>query len=256
MDSRLAWLGCICAGLQIYFEFSGYSDMAIGMGKMFGFSIAENFYYPFGAGSIHEFWRRWHISLTKWFEEYVYIPLGGAERGRFRSHLTGMFVFLCIGFWHGVNWTFILWGALHGVLFLLENRGIIPVEWLKKSRIGRCISRVYTLLIVFVLFALFRADTLQDAWTVISSMFAFRVSVGDNYLLYSLLSGAVIAALCLGVVMSVGTARKLSNWMLRTPMWVQDTYMIGKRLGSLVVLVLSILSLALGGTEVSAYFQV
>lgn len=255
MDFRLAWLGGICYALQIYFDFGGYSDMAIGMGKLFGFTFKENFNYPYGAKSIKEFWRKWHISLSTWFREYLYIPLGGNRLGKKRAALNRMIVFLCTGIWHGANWTFILWGVFHGVLSALEDWNVIPVQRLEKSRLGRGISRVYTLLSVMLLFVLFRADTVQDAWVMISSMFRFRTSAYGAYLVRSLLSGAVLVTLLLSAVLSVGAARKLSNWMLRTPVWVQDTYMICKRLGSLLVLALSVLSLAQGGFNPFIYFQ-
>lgn len=116
-----AWLGAASYMLQIYFDFSGYSDMAIGMGHMFGFHFRENFRYPYGASSIREFWRRWHISLSGWFREYLYIPLGGSRKGRARTCLNKFFVFACTGIWHGANVTFLFWGLFHGCLLMLEE---------------------------------------------------------------------------------------------------------------------------------------
>ncbi|MBO6039904.1 MAG: MBOAT family protein, partial [Oscillospiraceae bacterium] len=123
-DSRVMWLGAVCYTLQIYYDFSGYSDMAIGMGRMFGFSIRENFLVPYGAASIREFWRRWHVSLSTWFKEYLYIPLGGNRKGRARAALNRFIVFLCTGIWHGANWTFVFWGLAHGLLSSAEDWGL------------------------------------------------------------------------------------------------------------------------------------
>ena len=116
-----AWIGALCYTLQIFFDFSGYSDMAIGLGCIFGFDFKENFNYPFISSSIQEFWRRWHISLSTWFKEYVYIPLGGNRKGKLRTDFNKLFVFFLTGLWHGANFTFIVWGLIHGVCQFLEN---------------------------------------------------------------------------------------------------------------------------------------
>src|SRR5215471_8104535 len=121
LTGGLAWLGVICYALQIYFDFSGYSDMAIGLGLMFGFRFLEKFNYPYISQSITEFWRRWHISLSNWFRDYLYIPLGGNRRGRLRGYFNLVIVFLLCGLWHGASWPFVLWGTWHG-LFLVAER--------------------------------------------------------------------------------------------------------------------------------------
>lgn len=160
-----AWLGAIAYLMQIYYDFSGYSDMAIGLGRMFGFRFRENFQYPYGASSIQDFWRRWHISLSSWFKEYVYIPLGGNRKGKFRSAMNRMCVFLLTGLWHGANWTFVLWGIYHGLFLLLEEY----VPFVKK--LPKWLSHVYTLVVVCVGFVLFRADTVTDGVSYIGQMF-------------------------------------------------------------------------------------
>lgn len=116
-----AWLGAAAYMLQIYFDFSGYSDMAIGLGQIFGFHFRENFCYPYGAGSIREFWRRWHISLSEWFRDYLYIPLGGSRKGRTRTCIHKFIVFACTGIWHGANATFLFWGLFHGCLLMMKE---------------------------------------------------------------------------------------------------------------------------------------
>ena len=116
-----AWIGAVSYLFQIYFDFSGYSDMAIGLGHMFGFTFQENFNYPYISGSVQEFWRRWHISLSTWFKEYLYIPLGGNRKGAARTYMNKLIVFFCTGLWHGANWTFVVWGLYHGLFLLLEG---------------------------------------------------------------------------------------------------------------------------------------
>jgi alginate O-acetyltransferase complex protein AlgI len=161
-----AWIGAIAYTMQIYFDFSGYSDMAIGMGRMMGFRFKENFIYPYAALGVRDFWRRWHISLSTWFKEYVYIPLGGNRRGKARECANKLTVFLLTGFWHGANWTFVVWGLYHGFFIMLESFGAI-----KTRRIPSALVRIYTLLTVTVGFVLFRAETLAFGFAMIASMF-------------------------------------------------------------------------------------
>ncbi|MDD6070544.1 MAG: MBOAT family protein, partial [Clostridiales bacterium] len=161
-----AWIGAIAYMLQIYYDFSGYSDMAIGLGKMFGFHFKENFQYPYGADSVQEFWRRWHISLSTWFREYLYIPLGGNRKGKARTCLNRMIVFLLTGLWHGANWTFVIWGLWHGLFLLLETY----LPFIKK--LPKFIARVYTLIVVCVGFVIFRADSLGSGLFMIRQMFS------------------------------------------------------------------------------------
>ena len=166
LDFRLAWLGAVCYTLQIYFDFSGYSDMAIGLGRLFGFRFLENFNLPYSARSIKEFWRRWHISLSSWFRDYLYIPLGGNRKGRARTNLNKFIVFFATGLWHGANWTFVLWGLWHGLFSTLEETGAIPRR-LTQSRLGH----LYTMLVVVLGFTLFRAETLAQAGVMFQAMF-------------------------------------------------------------------------------------
>ena len=162
-----SWMGAVCYTLQIYFDFSGYSDMAIGMGRMFGFHFLENFDYPYAATTIKEFWRRWHISLSTWFRDYLYIPLGGNRKGRGRTWRNRFLVFFATGLWHGASWTFVLWGLWHGLFSVLEDSGALPAKRLQ----GRLPGRVYTLLVVVLGFTLFRADTLAQAGAMFTAMF-------------------------------------------------------------------------------------
>lgn len=160
-----AWLGAIAYIFQIYYDFCGYSDMAIGLGRMFGFEFKENFNYPYGSKNIQDFWRRWHISLSTWFKEYLYIPLGGNRKGKLRTAINKIIVFFATGLWHGANWTFVIWGLWHGMFLLLEE--FIP--FLKK--LPKAIAHIYTMLVVTLGFVVFRADTIGYGLQYIMSMF-------------------------------------------------------------------------------------
>lgn len=166
LSMPLAWLGAVSYLFQIYFDFSGYSDMAIGLGKMFGFTFRENFNYPYISSSMQEFWRRWHISVSTWFKEYLYIPLGGNRKGKFRTALNKLAVFFCTGLWHGASLNFIIWGLINGGFMMLESYKLINTEkWLKPLR------HIYTMLVTILAFVFFRADTLGDACRFIGHMF-------------------------------------------------------------------------------------
>ena len=155
-SAATAWVGALSYLFQIYFDFSGYSDMAIGLGWMFGFHFKENFNYPYSSTSIREFWRRWHISLSSWFLEYLYIPLGGNRKGKVRTCINKFIVFLCTGIWHGANVTFLFWGIYHGCFLMLEE--FVPFFRKEGGKIKTAVMRIYTLLVVCIGFVFFRAD--------------------------------------------------------------------------------------------------
>ena len=246
-DLRLAWLGAICYTLQIYYDFSAYSDMAIGMGRMFGFRLKENFLHPYAADSLRDFWRRWHVSLSSWFKEYLYIPLGGNRKGKLRTALNKLLVFLCTGLWHGANWTFVVWGLGHGLLSSLE--GALPTERLRKSRLGRLLSRALTLLAVTLLFVIFRAENLSAAWAMLCALFAGRITAAGTAELVSLLQPAALLALGLALVFAGGLREKLYARLQAPVFWHLA------RIGSLALLFLCILSLSTGGFHPFLYFQ-
>lgn len=168
ISTPTAWLAALLYALQIYFDFSGYSDMAIGLGSVFGFHFPENFNYPFVSASVQEFWRRWHISLSTWFKEYLYIPLGGNRKGKVRTYINLMIVFFCTGFWHGANWQFIAWGLIHGAFLILER--VWLGKYLKQDKF-KPFGAVYTLVEVLVTFVIFRAPGLRYGASVIKAMF-------------------------------------------------------------------------------------
>ena len=165
IDPKTAWIGALAYSFQIYYDFSGYSDMAIGLGKMFGFTILENFNYPYLSSSISEFWRRWHISLGSWFREYVYIPLGGNRKGKVRTILNLLVVFFLTGLWHGADFSFIVWGLYHGFFSIIERLGIKKMLAKVKG-----FSVIYSFLIVNFGWVLFRADTTMNGLRYILRM--------------------------------------------------------------------------------------
>jgi len=159
LSASVAWFGIVCYTLQIYFDFSGYSDMAVGLGKMFGFEFVENFNYPYVSQSIREFWRRWHITLSSWFRDYLYIPLGGNRVSEERNYRNLLTVFLLCGLWHGASWTFVVWGLYHGLFLVLERTRF--GTW--ASALPRPLRHAYALLVVMGGWVLFRADTWPHA---------------------------------------------------------------------------------------------
>lgn len=169
LNAIYAWAGAVCYMLQIYFDFAGYSNMAIGLGLMFGFHFPENFNYPYISRSITEFWRRWHMTLSSWFRDYLYIPLGGNKRGRVRTYVNLLIVFFLCGLWHGANWTFVCWGFYHGLFLIIERMGVNAVL----SRIWKPFAHAYALFVVLIGWIIFRADTISQALNMISSMLNF-----------------------------------------------------------------------------------
>ena len=254
-DWPLMWLGGICYTLQIYFDFSGYSDLAIGMGRMFGFRFRENFEYPYGAASIKEFWRRWHISLSSWFKEYLYIPLGGNRKGKWRTALNKLIVFFCTGLWHGAEWTFVFWGLGHGLLASLEDLGVIPAKKLGESRLGRLAAKVYTLLAVMLLFVVFRADRLSTAFSMIGHMFSGGTSVYGIYLFRSLLTPAACTVILLALLFSGRLPSLIMGRLERAAEGREMLFCTLSSIFSLALYVLCIMSLARGGFNPFIYFQ-
>ena len=206
-DARLSLIAGLCYAMQIYFDFSGYSDMAIGMGRMFGFHFLENFDHPYTAGSIRDFWRRWHISLSSWFREYLYIPLGGNRKGLARTCLNVLLVFFLTGLWHGANWTFVLWGLWHGLWSVAER--VTPLKKLS----GTVIGHFYTLVVVVLGFMLFRADSIAQALLMIGSLFTgYGYSQEATLLLRDVMTWKVVAAAAVGVLLCTGFQRRLTAW--------------------------------------------
>lgn len=195
LSTGLAWMVMIMYTFQIYYDFSGYSDMAIGLGSMFGFEFRENFNYPYISKSIQEFWRRWHISLSTWFKEYVYIPLGGNRKGKLRTYGNLFIVFLLTGFWHGASLTFVFWGLFHGFFMIIERLGFGKL--LEKNPV-KLLNHVYAWVVFVCGWVFFRMDGLRKGFEMIKAMFIYQKGKHD---VTSCLSLEVIAALLLGFLL-------------------------------------------------------
>lgn len=216
-----AWIGAISYMMQIFFDFSGYSDMAIGLGCMFGFDFNKNFNYPYISTSMREFWRRWHISLSTWFKEYVYIPLGGNRKGKIRAVINRLIVFFLTGLWHGANLTFIVWGLLHGGCMLIEGVAEGFVSKLKgkseKNTAFKVLSHLYVLLVVAITFVIFRADTLSQGFGIIAHMFSVSRGTGwVNAEISSRLEPVYYISLFAAIVLSMPVVPKLRGLVSQT----------------------------------------
>lgn len=193
ISAATAWLGILAFTFQIYFDFSGYSDMAVGLGKMLGFNFPKNFDHPYTSKSISEFWRRWHITLGGWFRSYVYIPLGGNRKGLAKTIRNLLIVWALTGLWHGASWNFILWGLYFGVLITIERFG-----WGKiLEKLPSAVSTLYTFVLVVFGWVLFDTNTLGDAWSLIKAMFGGNGVWGDTTALYLAVTNIVIFAVCI-----------------------------------------------------------
>lgn len=241
-----AWLGAVAYMLQIYFDFSGYSDMAIGLGKCFGFHFAENFNDPYSARSISEFWKKWHISLTDWFREYVYIPLGGSRCSIGRNVLNLFVVWLLTGIWHGANWTFIVWGLIYFCLRLFEKR-------LLRDRDFGIFGHVYTLFCVMVCWVIFRSDSMSQAFSYIRVIFGIKAELYDSAAL-RMLEGSWIL-----LVMAIALCIPWKNILLKKVASCGSTLQI---LGSvikqatvIVIFVMSLLMVINGNYSPFVYFN-
>jgi len=240
-------LTILCYTLQIYFDFSGYSDMAIGLGTLLGFETPENFDYPYVSASITEFWRRWHLSLSFWFRDYLYIPLGGGRRGTARKCWNKAVVFLLCGLWHGASWTFVLWGAWHGLLSAVESA--LPMKRLQEKPLGRWLGHVYTLLAVCVGFVVFRAASVSEAMTVLRAMFTGFTLSPASTLALERISPAVWCALGAGMAGSL----PLGPWLNKRLMgkWLE----LSSYAGAAALFVLCLLAAAGSSFQPFIYAQ-
>lgn len=209
-----AWVGAIAYTFQIYFDFSGYSDMAIGLGKMFGFTFMKNFDHPYISASITEFWRRWHISLGTWFREYVYIPLGGNRKGTLKTIRNIFVVWLLTGFWHGAAWNFVVWGVYYGILLMLEKyilRGVI-------DRLPGVLRHLYALFFVVIGWVIFAAPSLPSAGHYIHVMLGGGTAVSASAGLYYLKTSLIPLALC-AICSTPGVSAELSRLVIASERW-------------------------------------
>lgn len=211
LTTPVAWLGILCYTLQIYLDFSAYSDMAIGLARIFGFDFLENFNYPYTARSMQEFWHRWHISLSNWFRDYFYIPLGGSRVAEWRVWFNLIIVFLACGLWHGASWTFVVWGALHGMFLALERAGLGPLL----TRLPAILRHAYVLLAVMVTWVFFRADSLDAAFAYLLAMAGMGTAAHGPAVAQYLDLGVQIC-LVVGVLASASAFSRLTaDWRCR-----------------------------------------
>lgn len=191
VSALMAWTGAIAFTFQIYFDFSGYSDMAIGLGRMFGFKFPENFRYPYQSVSITDFWRRWHITLSTWFKEYLYIPLGGNRRGLTRQALNLLIVWSLTGFWHGAGWNFVLWGLYYFVILFIEKLFLLKAL----DKLPKFFRHVYALLLIIIGWVIFASDDVSVLLPFLSSMFGANGAIGGMDV-YTLLTKAALLVIC------------------------------------------------------------
>ncbi|ACN16071.1 AlgI2 [Desulforapulum autotrophicum HRM2] len=199
LDQPLAWLGAVTYTLQIYYDFAGYSNMAIGLGLMVGFRFPENFNFPYVSRSITEFWRRWHMTLSRWFRDYLYIPLGGNQRGAARTYFNLFVVFFLCGLWHGASWTFVAWGVYHGCFLIVERMGLSRIL----GRMPRGLTHLYAMLVVVFGWVLFRAESFSQAGIFMQRMVGMGAPSQHQFTLEYYLQTDVLLALFMGVVFSL-----------------------------------------------------
>lgn len=261
LDSRTAWLAAVCYLIQIYFDFSGYSDMAIGLGLCFGFHFKENFNYPYISASIQEFWRRWHISLSTWFREYLYIPLGGNRKGKAKTYRNKLMVFFCTGLWHGANWTFIIWGLWHGFFIVAEDAakklfGLGKHGKNRRNPVETVLKHLYTLLVVLIGFVIFRADNMGQAFSMIGAMFSgIRASAQTGLLLAQCLTPLTMFALLFGLVGSTPVLPMVCRKAEQQTGSVYVCLRVLSYVGALVLLLVDILHLSAASYVPFIYFQ-
>ena len=210
LTTGLAWLGIVCYTLQIYFDFSGYSDMAIGLGRMLGFRFLENFNYPYISKSIREFWRRWHISLSTWFRDYLYIPLGGSRKGTLRTYINLLIVFCLCGLWHGASWTFLVWGIFHGSFLALERS---PAGRLL-DRLPAVLGHVYTLFVVMAGWVFFRTESMAEALSYFQALAGQSGASGEIQYLEKFLDFKTGLLLIIGAILATPVSARLNQWFI------------------------------------------
>ncbi|WP_326514848.1 MBOAT family O-acyltransferase [Clostridium intestinale] len=240
----VSWLGIICYTLQIYFDFSGYSDMAIGLARLFGFSFKENFDYPYISKSITEFWRRWHISLSTWFKDYLYIPLGGNRVAKIRNYINLLIVFICTGIWHGASWNFIFWGLFHGFFIVFEK-----ITNMKIARI-KILNRIYTILVVMVGWVFFRSNSFEYALYYLKAMFGFGQGMSTVYYSDLYINNKIIFIIIIAVI---GSNPNINNLLNRFDKLIKGRVLIN--IYTVLILFISIMLIITSTTQSFIYFR-
>lgn len=253
MSTSLAWIGIIAYSLQIYFDFSGYSDMAIGLGKMFGFDFLENFNYPYISRSVTEFWRRWHISLGTWFRDYIYIPLGGNRKGPYRTYFNLLVVWMATGIWHGASWTFLMWGLYYCFFIMMEKAFFGRIL----ERVPMLFQHIYAVVVILIGWVFFRSETFSYAFSYIKTMFGVNgIGAWDpNALFYFTQYGIVMV---ISLVGSIPILRKIVEWSEHKAVapdklrYVQGTFLTGFYI---IVLLLAVVCMVSNTFNPFIYFR-
>ncbi|MCB1583681.1 MAG: MBOAT family protein, partial [Xanthomonadales bacterium] len=248
IDGSLAWMAAISYTMQIYFDFSAYSDMAIGLANMFGFKIPENFNYPYMAQSIQEFWRRWHISLSRWFRDYLYIPLGGNRLGDKRTYFNLLVVFTLCGFWHGASWSFVIWGLYHGLFLILERLGLTHVL-LTTPRLFR---HAYALLVVIFGWVFFRVESIGDALAIQGRMLFTSQPENVLYSLHYFVSPQFYLALFFGLLLSTSVFKR---WSMVSIDQQSNAQLLGRNIWIIALLLLNFVVISASTYNPFIYFR-
>ena len=240
------WLAAISYTLQIYFDFSGYSDMAIGLGRIFGFHFLENFNYPYVAKSITDFWRRWHISLSTWFRDYVYIPLGGNRVSKFKWLRNILVVWLLTGLWHGASWNFILWGVYYGIILMIEKVFLGRII----EKLPKVLQHIYALFFIIIGWVIFRVEDFSQMGIVLQKMFTWQASgIIDNIVLnFDIFSS--LPYILIGIIGSMPLLAKVGEKTKQT-----NSYLIVSNLWSFGIFMLSICFLLVATYNPFIYFR-
>ena len=247
---QLAWIAICCYALQIYFDFSGYSDMAIGLGRMFGFRFQENFNYPYVSRSIKEFWRRWHISLSTWFRDYLYIPLGGSRKSSIRTYFNLIIVFFLCGLWHGASWGFVIWGMLHGLFLVIERLGLDKV--LNKTPIF--FTHIYTLMVVLISWVFFRIEDPVVALEFIQKLLYLKTNDEYLYTYHFFVSSQFYLAFTFAIIFSVPLFKNRYSVFPNETLEIQNRSLI-QNLNTCLLLTLSSIMISSSTYNPFIYFR-
>jgi alginate O-acetyltransferase complex protein AlgI len=246
LSASVSWLGAVCYTLQIYFDFSGYTDMAIGLGRIIGFNYPENFDQPYRSRSVTEFWRRWHMTLTQWFRDYLYIPMGGNRKGNARTYINLFIVFLLCGLWHGASYTFLLWGLYHGILLVIER---VLKNQFNFVPSGTC-GMVVTNLLVMVGWVVFAMPTLPAAISYISSMFCLTPTEWQFFGVSYYLTNDKLFILFVATIIAIFPYERLAKWNL-----AENSLVLIKGSFSMAVFLLSVILMSTQTFKPFIYFQ-
>lgn len=256
-----AWVGILAYTIQIYFDFSGYSDMAIGLGRMLGFKFPENFNYPYMARSIREFWQRWHMTLSIWFKNYLYFPLGGSRKGEVRTIVNLLMIFFATSIWHGASWNFVIWGMTHGFFMMLERLGLGKLL----DKLWRPFQHFYALFIIVVTRVFFRAETFDAAWAYFTTLFSFNFEGLNVKMSQSIHNLELQVLLVIAILSCTPFWEKALHWVLKMIYRTRDhmilnaslryTYYLGETSFPIIVLLLSTVLMLVDSYNPFIYFR-